>query len=568
MRFKEKLRIATVTIGIMACVFVLIRVPGCGTEVIEKEGAVNPGASIPPVSNCNKVTFTEVKPLLSGKCVSCHPGYDTFQVAKGRIDSYIERVGLPDNNPLRMPKSAPPLAQNEKELLLKWKLDSLLESCDQSAPSPKKKVTFQEIEQVMTEAVNSEAPQERLQTRFVLLTNKLNDSSDIRELETTKEAANKALNGLNSIERRLQKAREIGPEGAVLQIKLEDFGLSVQDWEKISQADPLKLESFTKVGVFLKTLTGTRRPWIEAANFIDVTHRNSRLYYDLTRTPSNFSQLIQKLGVDFSGDLRELDAFLIGEANSVLSLGKNRLVARFKSVDGYFWITFDPLQLDANTPERNLFKFPLLAQAGGRANFDFAAREAIYSLPNGMQGYVLFNNQEVRQNAAPTNIVQDNSGQNPKGSEIVNASSCSRCHNQGIIPLTDQVRDSVIQNAVLFNANDVEIVKRLYKVSDVNKALFEEDNRFFGTKLKEIGVKEGPDPMVFATDRLLLNWNLDQLASYLFFSKEEFKTLCGQSATCRGELGQLLTDGTVTYDQIIQSLPNVIRELRIFQDAL
>jgi hypothetical protein len=558
MKQEDKIRIASLSIAIMGLLYFFLRVPGCGSQELGVQ-QVEPNPSIPPVSECNKVTFKEVTPLLSQKCESCHSGYSSYQTAKGKVDQYIARVSLPDNNPLRMPKAAPALGQAEKDLLLKWKVDGLLESCSGVAPAPKKKVVFNEAETAMLQAVNSLDVVDRVQTRFILATNK-------DDLEKYQAAANKAINSLNSVERKLVKAKEV-LGGTILQIRLEDFGLNATDWEKIIAADPLKLESFTNTGVILKQLTNTRRPWIEVANFIDVTFRNSRLYYDLTRTPGTFGELIRKLGVDFAGDLKDFRAFLIGEANSVLSLGKNRLVARFKSVDGYFWQTFDPLALNG-VEQRNLFRFPLLAQAGGKANFDFAASEAIYTLPNGMQGYVLFNAQGVRQNAAPQNIVQDNSGQNPKGSEIVNASSCTRCHNQGIIPLSDGVRDSVIQNAVLFDARDVEIVKRLYKDNQVNRSLFEEDNRFHGQKLSEIGVKEGPDPMVFATDRLLLNWNLAQLAEYLFFSKEEFQVLLAQSATGRSELGQLLVGGTVTYDQIIASLPKVIQELRIFQDEL
>lgn len=570
---REKIQLLTLClIGVFGAWFVS-SVPSCGTEVIEKQDVPStsqPPVGTPPPGGCNKVTFTEVKPLITAKCISCHRAerYDEYQQAKSAIDQFIERVSLPDNNPRRMPKGGEPLAQGEKDVLLRWKVDGLSENCNGQLPSPKKKVVFNEAEQAMFGAVNGLDISDRIQTRFLVLTNKLNEGASEEEISKTKQAANKAINGLNGVERKLLKLKEIGPEGAILQIRLEDFGLNRIDWEKIIAADPLKLESFTNTGVILKQLTQTRRPWIEVADFIDVTHRNSRLYYDLVRAPNTFQELVQKLGVNFSGDLRDFKAFLIGEANSVLSLGKNRLVSRFESRDGYFWMTFDPLAIDAQTPQRNLFKFPLLAQAGGKANFDFAASEVIYSLPNGLQGYFLTNAQGVRQNAAPTNIVQDNSGQNPKGSEIVNASSCSRCHNGGLIPLTDQVRDSVIQNAVLFDARDVEIVRRLYKVGSANSALFDDDNRTFEKNLGAVGVSPGADPLVFATDRLLLNWNLNQLASYLFFEKEEFRLLLGQSATGRAELGQLLVDKTVTYDQIIQSLPKVIEELRIFQDEL
>src|SRR5262249_25929748 len=65
--------------------------------------------------------------------------------------------------------------------------------------------------------------------------------------------------------------------------------------------------------------------------------------------------------------------------------------------------------------------------------------EIIFSLPNGLQGYLLVDNQGHRIDAGPPDIVGDE--QKASGTtQVVNGISCMSCHRDGIKPFKDELR--------------------------------------------------------------------------------------------------------------------------------
>ena len=520
----------------------------------------------PPTGvECNKTTFAEVKPILTSKCVSCHQGYDSYETAKGKGKDYVARINLPASSPQRMPKAPnPELPANEKDLFKKWQLDGFLEKCGETQkPVQESSINFDQIEGAIIDKLNQLSEETRLNSRFLVMSHKVDQGSTSSDMELFFSATTKTANSLNKLSKRLTKPERFGPSNSIVRINLEDYELNRKDWDNIIAADPLKLESFTNKGKVIKFLTQNLRPWMHFDNFVDTTQRNSKLYHALLGTPATFAELVRYLGVNFAGDFLNFKAQLIGTNRSPLSL-KNRLISRHDSVDGYFWVTYDTDGLKNN--RQNLFEFPLLKETGSKQVFDFQAGEVIYSLPNGLQAYALFNNKGERQDVAPVNIVRD--VESPISPEIRNASSCHRCHNGGIIPTVDEVRDHVLKNASEFKANDVEIVKVLYRDAAANVATFKGDNDAFVQALANIGIKPGVDPMNYATDRLLLNWDLNQTASFFFVTKEEFVQLLNQSAAGRAQVGNLLSGSSITYDQFVTILPQLIKDLRLFQEPL
>lgn len=523
---------------------------------------------VPPTgSECNKTTFAEVKPIITAKCVACHAGYDAYPTAKAKGADFVTRVNLPGSSSQRMPKiPSPELPQNEKDLFKKWQLDGFLEKCDSTPPDKKAAfINFDNIETAILDELNKLSEEDRLNSRFLVLSHKVDQGSLPPDMEIFFSSVSKTVNSLNDLGKRLTKPLRIGPEASVVRIDLEDYELQRKDWDKIIANDPLKIESFTNKGKVIKFLTQNVRPWMHFDNFIDVTQRNSALYYDLLGVPPTFEGLVKKLGVNYAADFLNFKAMLIGTNHSPISLQKNRLISRHDSLDGYFWFTYDPIAL-GGVKQRNLFEFPLLKETGSKQVFDFAAGEAIYSLPNGLQAYALFNNKGVRQDAAPLNVVTD--VDSPISPEIRNASSCHRCHNGGLIPAVDEIRSHVVKNASQFKVQDVELVKVLYRDAVENTSTFKKDNEGFLKALTDAGIQPGVDPMNYATDRLLLNWDLNQTASFLFLTKEEFVELLNQSAEGRAQVGQLLSGGSITYDQFVTILPKLIADLRLFQEPL
>lgn len=215
---------------------------------------------------------------------------------------------------------------------------------------------------------------------------------------------------------------------------------------------------------------------------------------------------------------------------------------------------------------KNLFQVPLLAETGGQENFTHDASEVIYTLPNGLQGYALFDAKGARQNEAPITVVADN--KSPVTPIIINAISCTRCHSAGLISMQDQILDHVNANAAQFNpVSDVQLVQQLYHNSASNQAIFAADRKTFARAMNTIGVDaQDADPITQVTDQLQLNWDAQRAAAFLFLTKEEFAQALNTSPTAKNQIGQLLTGGTVTFQQFTLVIQQLIKDAALFQD--
>ena len=522
-----------------------------------------------------KVTFEKhIKPLVAAKCLSCHftpRRYDEYETAKPLADEIIRRINLAADNIERMPRVPnQELSVEERTLIRQWRDDGLINNneCPPNDPGGGT-FQFQELENIESELIQDLGnldSDDRENTRWLVMTHKYDYQAPLADLAQFEKAINKTVNSINATEDEIYLASAIDAKKTIYRIDLRSYGLTTADWLAIEAADKLKIVSFTQKGEIIKLLTKTAQPWVHFDNFADVTQRNSTLYYRLTNTPNTFIQLAQQTGVLYGADFLNFEAMLIGFNGSPISNQKNRLLSRHESNDGYFWTTYDPIEI-ANVPERNLFEFPLIDATGSTKIFEFAASEVIYTMPNGLQGYALFNAVGTRQDVAPVNIVRDT--ESPLSAEIRNANSCHRCHANGRIAATDQIRNHVLDNASQFDVADVEIIKLLYRPDNANSAQFSTDNLLASRALAQLGIKPGDvDPINFCTDKFLSDWTLEQLATFLFIPVPEFKVLLGQSAAARLQIGQLLSGGTITYDQFVAVLPVLIKDLRLFQDPL
>ena len=105
----------------------------------------------------------------------------------------------------------------------------------------------------------------------------------------------------------------------------------------------------------------------------------------------------------------------------------NRLIERHKSPYGSYWKSYD---FGGNTGRQNLFEHPL-GPGGGSDSFQHDGGEIIFTLPNGLQGYLLVDAAGKRIDKGPTSIVSD-----PKRPDraVTNGVSCMSCHYTGVIP--------------------------------------------------------------------------------------------------------------------------------------
>lgn len=539
-----------------------------------------------PPKPCDKKIFADVLPVLQTACASCHAAITTYATAQSWSSEISRRVALPTSNNDHMPQgTAPQLSQDQIYSLQKWVSDGAQKDCA-SVPQQGSTVTLDYINTAMLNDAASLSPADRPNTRYLITAGAINGGVTGEALQVWVGAMNKALNSLNPVAQDTFKVQSIEPTQSVWRVDLRTFAIDAKEIALIEAGDiNINIVDQTSKGVALQALIGSKKPWFHADNFVDVTFRNSNVYYTLLNVPAHLVDLQKLIGVDFARDLADLDANFIGSASSPIAEQKNRLIARVvedRSQDAYYWQTFDVNAVPANVVvngqvlnAKNLFQFPLLTGSGAGnggiasiANFVFDASETIWLLPNGLQAYGLWDGVGNRVNFADPNIVIDTA--TPLGNKVINnANSCSRCHNGGTIPFQDQILASVTANAAQFNANDVALVKKLYQAAAVDSAIFRKDNSVYARALIKIGVDPNkPDPMNVITDRFLQNWDLAQAAGFLFLTPEQFIDAVNTSPTAKAQIGQILTGGSVPFGTFIGVLQQLIADARLFQDGL
>lgn len=517
----------------------------------------------------DKVTWKDIEPIINRTCVSCHfapENYGEYAVSKSKIDSFIDRVNYGTDNPLRMPRvPKAELKTSEKILLEQWKEDGLLENCDgQQTGEIPRTLDMDYLNRWMLQDLQRISRDDQAFTRYLITAHRFN--LDDQDWDRYPETMNKALNSIQVREDDLFPLQAVDPAGSIWRYDIRAYGIDRAEYELLLRQEPINIVDDTDAGQVLRVLAATDQPWLHYDNAIN-TLNEAALYYFLTGVPKTFNELLDKIGCNYENELATGEALMLGFNGSRISIQKNRLLSRHECDEGFAWVTYDPIDING-VPERNLFEFPLLVETGGKAIFNFDASEVIWQLPNGLMGYALFNAAGQLQEAAPLNVVVDTDGLDP---EINNALDCHRCHAQGIVPSFDEVAQHVRTHASEFDVGDVELI---LGVGPDNPGLFREggaafvaDNATVFDAFAELGIDpQLDDPINLAVDKLRLDYDLSEVAAFLFLPPEQFARLLEQSAQARAQVGQLTTGGMITFNQLVEVLPILIQDLRLFRD--
>lgn len=439
---------------------------------------------------------------------------------------------------------------------------------------------FDNIEQFALRNVQTFDAVDRPNTRWILLIDKFNEGASRDQMKIYKSAIEKSLNQM-SVERTVGFTQAVDAAGAILRIDLDDFGLTAAKWDLIVAADPFPFWGLgsndgvnfiqTQRGELISELTETDKPFILGNVFLNTAI--NEVYYDILEVPILLTDFYQDfLGIDLQQEFDDFNPglFLAGIDESEISIQKTRLIigyddARFGSAYG----TYDTF-LNKNDVASNVFDFPFPVEARSFRTFNHDAQEFIFELENGCHGYALYDANGIRQNFAPTNIVFDvnaaSFGLNP---EIRNPISCTRCHSQGVIPVTDQVTEKVARDPD-FNADDREKVNRYHGRIAGFSGLFNSDNDRYQREClnaMEIPVSN-TDPISQLSDTLRLEMDINQIASFLPLKVEEFRQRLEGSVRGKAEIGQLLTGGKISFEQWALTHPVIVVDLRLYQDPL
>jgi hypothetical protein len=291
-------------------------------------------------------------------------------------------------------------------------------------------------------------------------------------------------------------------------------------WEMMVDQNPYAVEYIGDVATSIKEETKTNFPILQGDAFIDVSSR-SPLYYDILNIPRRSAKLRPQdadCGPAGSADecletqlavevLKNIEEEFLNNDDVVGRAGFkksdvsdfNRVVERhlFKNANNRtFWISYD---FAGQSGKQNITVNPL--------DFDFDGGEIIFTLPNGMQGYMLTDAAGTRLNEGPLNIVQDES---QKDFIVRNGVSCMGCHSAGMIKVQDDIRYALDANMseTSFDAIERDKIRDLYPRREDFDGLVAEDIRRFNDSLALAGVTVGAEKEPVITSFLAFDENV------------------------------------------------------------
>lgn len=370
------------------------------------------------------------------------------QAVKSGRDSYMPEQGSPE---------AAAMTNEEKDVLQRW--------IDSGADFPNNRqiefVTETRMLTAMRDYLLKIEEVKRASVRFFTLAHLHNNPKNSElDLRLYRAALSKALNSLTTSREIVLPEAVPGTQETVYAVDLTEL-----DWNRVDAQGTLwdKIVSFYPYGLkfdFVKDderknvwkdvakWTGADIPYLRADWFV-VTATQPPLYHELLRIPLKLSDLENELGIDIRRNFVDGKVERSGFAKSGVSR-QNRLLERHSSpVTPYFWISYDFLP---NRVRSDLPRFPLGPRfAGNPFNdqaFDHDGGEAIWSLPNGMQAYMLVDGAGRRLDQGPIEVVFDRSA--VLGSPaIINGISCMACHRHGIIcDFRDELRDANVLGGI------------------------------------------------------------------------------------------------------------------------
>ena len=195
------------------------------------------------------------------------------------------------------------------------------------------------------------------------------------------------------------------------------------------------------------------------------------LYHELLQLPETERELEKQLHIDVSENIRQERVARAGFNGSGVSQN-NRLIERHPSPYGSYWRSYD---FADSMGRRNLFAFPLGPGFEGKG-FLPDGGEIIFSLPNGLNAFVLINEKCNRLDKAPSSVVSD-----PRRPDraVENGISCMSCHARGFIVKKDQIRPHVEKNPGSFSPQEQDTINALYPPEDKLNTWFVKDNERF-----------------------------------------------------------------------------------------
>lgn len=341
---------------------------------------------------------------------------------------------------------------------------------------PRDFITNDQVVKLLLADAQAAGERSRRFLRYFTLTHLYNAGVSEDELQSYRNAFSKLINSL-SWNTSLLVPHAVDPARTIFRIDMRDLHWNVEMWQKIEQANPYFLNLQTADARSARELTQCEMPYVRIDWFVFAASKPP-LYHVMLGVPETDSELENLLRVNVKANIDQEQAIRAAFNRSGVSQN-NRLIEWHKSPYGSYWKSYD---FGGNAGKQNLFEYPL-GPGAEEGMFKHDGGELIFTLPNGLQGYMLCDDSGKRIDQGPTAIVSD-----PKRSDktVTNGVSCMSCHYTGVIPKVDEVGPAVRANSKAYeNAKDILALYR--EPEDLNKVIAEDSKRF-AAAMNKLGV--------------------------------------------------------------------------------
>lgn len=353
--------------------------------------------------------------------------------------------------------------------------------------------------------------------RYVSLGNRLNQGICSEDLASDRFAVIKAVNSL-STESRIAVPEAIDAEQTLYRIDLRSYGwdrpttvggVNFDDkWEAILDATPLAVEFEGDEADEAKLRSGTTVPVIYADSLVNAAMVDE-LYYALIEVGEDEDALLAQLGIDEED--QEERKIVVKAGTSQSEFSRQDMVAERLEIElyqGYYWGRYD---IAADTAGQSIFADPL--------EFEKDSIAAVFSLPNGLNGYALFDGAGVRVN--DTNVVLDPAQRDDR---VRNSVSCSQCHASGLNAINDEVRGYAEANPLDYGVDVLDEVLDAFPEQDTIDDAFAQDTQHYRDALTRLGLPASDsDPISLAYLRYDDDVSLKIAAGELGVTPERFE---------------------------------------------
>jgi mono/diheme cytochrome c family protein len=402
--------------------------------------------------------------------------------------------------------------------------------------------------------------------RYLTFTHLYNAGAADDELRTYRNALSKLINSL-SWHPKVRNPETVDPHGTVFRIDLRWYMWDATVWNRILQEYPYGILDDGLTSRVISVFTAAKVPVIRGDWFVAAASRPP-LYQDILQLPGNLAELERQLRVDAGLNIAQERVMRVAFNGSGISKN-NRVLERHDAVHGYYWRTYDFEEVPQNlidrgllAPDRrNVFAYPL-GPGSVENTFLHAGGEAIFSLPNGLQGYFIMNAVNNRLDKAPTAIVSD-PRRPDKAVEL--GVSCMGCHVPGIHAKADQMHEHLENNPKAVAKADAEVALALYPAKDKSLAQMAEDAKKYQAALAQTGTPVNRnEPIIAMTQRYEGDIEAIAAAAEAGLPLEQFQKRVGDSEALSRALGSLrVPGGTVARQVWVQAFGDVVRELHL-----